>query len=67
MIKLLMKYVVIGHSLSGVDKNYFNRIDNLTKGRLIWKVYYYHPDEKKSLKQSFRYRYRYERIKLDSF
>lgn len=27
-------------------------IDNLTKGRLIWKVYYYHPDEKEKLKNN---------------
>ena len=50
--KAIDEICVIGHSLSGVDKNYFNRIDNLTKGRLIWKVYYYHPDEKEKLKNN---------------
>ena len=41
---------VIGHSLAGVDRTYFNRIDNLTMRSLTWKVYYYRPDEKEKLR-----------------
>lgn len=41
---------VIGHSLAGVDRTYFNRIDNLTMRSLTWKVYYYRPDEKDKLR-----------------
>lgn len=43
----------IGHSLAGVDRTYFNKIDNMTSGRLNWKVYYYHEEEKERLKNNF--------------
>lgn len=40
---------VIGHSLAGVDMQYFKQIDTLTKNSVVWKVYYYHPLEKDRL------------------
>lgn len=36
---------VIGHSLAGVDKEYFRCIDDLTSNTLIWKVFYYDTNE----------------------
>lgn len=40
---------VIGHSLGGVDIEYFRYIDWLTGERLVWKVYYYQLTEKDKL------------------
>ncbi len=44
--KTIDEICVIGHSLAGVDRTYFNRIDNMTMRCLIWKVYYYRSEEK---------------------
>ena len=50
--KTIDEICVIGHSLAGVDRTYFNRIDNMTSGRLKWKVYYYREEEKERLKNN---------------
>jgi hypothetical protein len=50
--KSIDEICVIGHSLAGVDRYYFSRIDSLTNRKLIWKVYYYRPDEKEKLKNN---------------
>lgn len=33
--------IVIGHSVEGIDLPYFKRIDEHTKRKAIWKVYYF--------------------------
>ncbi len=43
---------VIGHSLSGVDKEYFRSIDRSTKNTLIWKVFYYDTNEIEKLQNN---------------
>ena len=50
--KTIDEICVIGHSLAGVDRTYFNRIDNMTMRRLTWKVYYYRPEEKDRLRNN---------------
>lgn len=43
---------VIGHSLAGVDKEYFRCIDDLTNNTLIWKVFYYDTNEIEKLQSN---------------
>ena len=43
---------VIGHSLAGVDKTYFQQIDNMTMNKLKWRVYYYNPDDEIKLRNN---------------
>jgi hypothetical protein len=50
--KTIDEICVIGHSLAGVDRAYFNRIDNMTSGKLNWKVYYYRSEEKERLRNN---------------
>ena len=38
--------VVIGHSVAGIDLPYFKRIDDYTKRKAKWKIYYYDAFEK---------------------
>ena len=44
--------IVVGHSLAGVDQSYFSKIDELTKKKLNWIVYYYIDIEKNCLKEN---------------
>ena len=58
---------VVGHSLAGVDRFYFNIIDKLTNKSLTWKVYYYRLDEKEKLRNNLLdVGVDHERIKLFS-
>lgn len=43
---------VIGHSLAGVDRYYFKEIDDQTRNKLIWRIYYYSSNEKEKLKNN---------------
>ena len=43
---------VIGHSLAGIDMQYFKQIDTETKNNAVWRVYYHRPSEKDRLRNN---------------
>lgn len=45
---------VIGHSLAGVDMQYFRIIDVMTNKLLAWNVYYYTEEEQEKLKMNLK-------------
>ena len=44
--------VVTGHSVAGIDLPYFKRIDELTKRKAKWKIYYYDPAKKEEMQKA---------------
>ena len=44
--------MVIGHSVAGIDLPYFKRIDQYTRQKAIWRVYYFTEDEKVDMQKA---------------
>lgn len=44
--------IVVGHSVAGIDLPYFKCIDDNTKRKLIWNVYYYSEEERETMKSA---------------
>lgn len=44
--------IVIGHSVAGIDLPYFEAIDDITRRKSEWKVYYFREYEKEDIHQS---------------
>lgn len=44
--------IVIGHSVAGIDLPYFKRIDDYTKRKAKWKIYYYDAFEKDAMRNA---------------
>lgn len=44
--------IVAGHSVAGIDLPYFRQIDDITKKKCQWKIYYYRETEKEGIYKS---------------